>query len=453
MDSFITYSIAFLVTLGILITVHEFGHFWVARRLGVKVLRFSVGFGKPLWSRRGADDTEYVIAAIPLGGYVKMLDEREEPVHEAEQPRAFNRQPLWVRSAIVAAGPLANFLFAIAVLWLVFVLGETGIRSVVGEVLAESAAEQAGFRAGDEILEVAGQPTPTWGAVLNALLVAARDDSDVLLRVRDSEQLERLRTLPGGLILRRAEQPEFLRGLGLAPRLPVAPPVIGEVLAGEAAAAAGLQPGDRVLALDGEAPASWDALTERIRARPGQGVELEIERAGKRLVLTLHIGEREQEGKRIGRIGAAPQVADDLYDDYRVVLRLGAGEAVGAALSKTWDSSLLILRVFGRLLTGEASLNNLGGPIAIAQSAGRSAEVGGVAFLKFLADISIILAVMNLLPVPVLDGGHLLYFLLEGIKGSALSEQAQAIGQQIGVAFLLALMGLAFYMDIARLLG
>jgi regulator of sigma E protease len=454
--SFLTQALAFLVTIGILVTVHEFGHFWVARRLGVKVLRFSVGFGRPLWRRQGRDGTEYVIAAIPLGGYVKMLDEREDPdrpIPPEELPRAFNRQSLRARSAIVAAGPLANFLFAIAALWLVLVLGETGLRPLVGEVVGGSAAERAGFRAGDEILAVEGRQTPTWGTLLGALLVEARGEGDIRLRVRDEAQGERQIELPGELILRQAEQPEFLRGLGLVPRTPTVPPLLGEVRSGEAAAAAGLRSGDLLLRLDGEALESWGDFTERVRERPGDGVELEIERDGQRLLLSLRIGGITEDGRRIGRVGAAPQIPDDLYADYRAVVRLGPGEAVTAAVAKTWDTSVLILRVFGRLLVGEASLNNLGGPIAIAQSAGRSAEVGGITFLKFLADISIILAVMNLLPVPLLDGGHLLYFLAEAVKGSALSERAQMIGQQIGIAFLLTLMGLAFYMDIARLLG
>jgi len=453
-DSFFSYSLAFLVTLGILITVHEFGHFWVARRLGVKVLRFSIGFGAPLWSRRSAiDDTEYVVAAIPLGGYVKMLDEREEPVAEAELHRAFNRQPLWARSAIVVAGPAANLIFAVAALWLGLVIGEAGLKPLVGEIVSGSAAEQAGLVAGDQIIEVAGTPTPTWGAVLGALVVAAGDESSVAIKIRHEDKSEQTAALPSDLILKRAEEPEFLRGIGLVPKVPEIPAVIGEVVSGEAAAKGGLQPGDRILSLNGQATATWTEFTRLIKELPNEAIELEIDRDGVHRLLTLRLGETTDNGKRIGRIGAAVRIPEGLYDDYRAVMRLGWFDAIGAAGTTTWNTSVLILRVFGRLIVGQASLNNLGGPISIAQSAGRSAEVGGVAFLKFLANISIVLAVMNLLPIPLLDGGHLLFFLVEGVKGSALSEEAQLLGQKIGVAFLLTLMGLAFYMDISRLLG
>ncbi|HEB96712.1 MAG TPA: sigma E protease regulator RseP [Sedimenticola thiotaurini] len=453
MPSFLFTIASFIVALGILITVHEFGHFWVARRLGVKVLRFSIGFGRPLWRRTGrVDGTEYVIAAIPLGGYVKMLDEREGPVPREELGRAFNRQPLKIRSAIVVAGPLFNFLFAILAFWLIFVTGDEGTRPLVGSVAGDSIAWQAGFRPGDELLAVADRPTPTWETAVYALLRESVEDRDLPVRVRDSGGDVQVRLLPGQRLARLAEEGSILDGIGLSPKRPTLPPVIGRIVPGEAAQRAGLREGDRVLRVDGRAVASWSALVEIVRDSPGRTLQLQVERDGERLTLPLTVGVREADGRRIGRIGAGVQVPEGLYDDYRAELRLGPVEAVGAATAKTWDMSLFMLRMLGRMLTGEASVKNLSGPISIAQTAGRTASYGVVYFLKFLALVSISLGVLNLLPVPVLDGGHLFFFLLEALRGSPVPEEWQLQGQRIGIAILLALMGLAFYVDIARLL-
>ncbi len=454
MENLITYTLAFLVTIAILIAVHEYGHFWVARRLGVKVLRFSIGFGKPLWKRTGRKDgTEYVIAAVPLGGYVKMLDEREEAVPEDERHRAFNRQKLWVRSAIVAAGPLANFVFAILVFWLVFVLGDTGLRPLVGEVLPDTPAAEARFESGDELLQVAGSPVRTWTEAIQALLMQAREGEPVPVAVRNAEGGDALRVLAGSALVERSENRDLLRAVGLTPKLPSLPPVLGQVLEGEAMDQAGLQAGDRILALDEQPITDWREFADYIRERPGRLLPLRYQRNGEQREAQLLVGTIDSGGERIGRVGAAAERPADLYADYQVLVRLGWGEAMGAAVVKTWDTSGFLLRVLWRLVTGNASIDNLGGPIAIAESAGKSAAVGLTTFLKFLASISIILAVMNLLPVPVLDGGHLLFFAIEAVKGSELSEASQLLGQKIGLALLLALMTLAFYVDIARLLG
>ena len=454
MDSFAFTLLSFLVALAILIAVHEFGHFWVARKLGVKVLRFSIGFGSPLLKRTGkVDGTEYVVAAIPLGGYVKMLDEREGQVAPEQRHRAFNRQSLKVRSAIVSAGPLFNFLFAIFAFWLIFVVGDSGTRPWVGEVSQDSIAYQAGFRSGDELLAVGDRETPTWETAVYAMLAEAEAGEDLTFRVRDNDGNEQLLLLPGDSLTDVAENGNILGSIGLSPKRPQVPPVIGQVVHGEAADLAGLLPGDRILLLDGAAVETWSELVAQVQQSPGKAVVLELDRGGELLSLPMRIGQRVDQGKVQGRIGAGVEVPEHLFDEYRAEIRLGPVDALGAAVFKTWDMSVFMLRTLGRMLTGEASVKNLSGPISIAQSAGKSASYGFAYFVKFLALVSISLGVLNLLPVPVLDGGHLLFFIIEGVKGSPLSEQAQMNGQRIGLMILLALMCLAFYVDISRLLG
>lgn len=453
MESFLFTLASFLVALGVLIAVHEYGHFWVARRAGVKVLRFSIGFGPPLWKRLGRDGVEYVVGVIPLGGYVKMLDEREEPVPEEELPWAFNRQSIAARSAIVSAGPLANFLFAVLAFWIVLLLGDPGTRPVVGEVEPESAAFQAGFEAGDELLAVAGRQTPTWESAMFALLVAPDQEQGVPVRVRDADGNERLRRFS-------PESTRELQGdvspmvvLGLLQDRPVIPPVVGDLIADEAADKAGLQSGDRILSLGGQEITDWTELVRYVREHPGQRVLFKVERGGERLELEVEIGVYTEQDHTIGRIGAGVQAVEGLLDDYLVVVRLGPLDAMQASVAKSWDISRLILRTLGRMFTGEVSVKTISGPISIAVSAGKTASYGFVSFLKFLAWISISLGVLNLLPIPVLDGGHLLYFIIEWVKGSPLSEQAQLQGQRIGLLLLIMLMALAFYADITRLLG
>jgi regulator of sigma E protease len=454
MDSFIFNVLAFLLALGVLITVHEFGHFWVARRLGVKVLRFSVGFGRPLWRRVGrVDGTEYVVAALPLGGYVRMLDEREGDVPAAEAHRAFNRQSLRVRSAIVAAGPAFNFAFAILAYWLIFVTGDVGTRPVVGSVAGGSPAAAAGFRPGDLVQRINGEDTPTWEIVVYELLAAGVGREPARVEVQTLDGLEELRLLEADPLLELGEQRDALGTLGLAPERPVLAPVIGEVIAGEAADRAGLRPGDRLVAVDGEPIADWPAWVEYVQARPGKTLRLDFERAGLAMATEISPAAVERDGIRVGRIGAAVSLDSDQMARYRAEVRYGPVDAFGAAVQKTWDLSALTLRVVWKMLIGEASVNNLSGPISIAQSAGQSASVGLVQFLKFLALVSVSLGVLNLLPIPVLDGGHLAYFAVEAVKGGPLSEAAQALGQRIGLALLFGLMALVLYLDIARLLA
>jgi regulator of sigma E protease len=445
---------SFVVALGILITVHEFGHFWVARRLGIKVLRFSIGFGPALWKRTGkVDATEYVVAAIPLGGYVKMLDEREDEVAEAELPRAFNRQSLPVRTAVVAAGPLFNFLFAILAYWIVFVSGDVGIKPVVGEVTPTTIAAQAGFQVGDEILAVSDRVTGTWESVVYTLLSESAGDGDVTLKVRDANGNKLERNLSVEQLAGLMEKDDFIGSVGLKVRRPLLPAIVGELVPGEAAQSSGLQVGDKVLTIADTPISDWAGFVNYVRKHPDHTAEITLERDNQVQALELHIRNRQVDEQVIGRIGAGPYVPEGLFDEYRSEEKLGPIAAIGASLVKTRDMSVFMLRMLGKMVTGKASVDNLGGPISIAQTAGKSASMGFVFFLKFLAIVSISLGVLNLLPVPVLDGGHLLFFLVEAVKGSPASEQAQLVGQKIGLMALILLMGLAFYVDISRLLG
>ncbi len=453
MDGALLSLLSFIVAVGVLVTVHEFGHFWVARRAGVRVLRFSVGFGRPLWRREGRDGTEYVIAAIPLGGYVKMLDEREGVVPPAELGRAFNRKGVGTRMAIVAAGPAFNFLFAVLAYWAVFSLGVPGLKPVVGEVRPQSPAAQAGFRPGDEILSVGSERTPSWQLAAFALLEAAAGRRVVEVEVRTREggrALRRLDLSEGGAL---AESGRLLETLGLRPWRPRLPPVIDAVEPDGPAEAAGLRAGDRVLAVDGRPVEDWESLVQIVRASPGRGLRLEIERGGQRIGLDLVPEARGQGEERVGYIGARVRVPEGLFGSQRVVVRYGPLAALGEGIGRTWDMTALTVRMLWRMVVGEASVRNLSGPLSIAQYAGQTASLGLVSFLSFLAVVSISLGVINLLPIPILDGGHLLYYAIELLRGRPLSEQAQALGQRIGIALLALLMGVALYNDLARLLG
>ena len=453
----ILYSvIAFVVAIGVLVTVHEFGHFWVARRLGVKVLRFSIGFGRALWSRRrGEDGVEYVVAMIPLGGYVKMLDESEGEVAEHERHRAFNRQPLSTRVAVIVAGPAFNFLFAILAYWCMYMVGVEGLRPTVAEVAPGSVAERAGFRTGDEIESVRGAEAVTWQSAVQSIIAASLDGERIEVGVVDESGQRRERTLaPDGVVVDDLTRGRFFEGIGLMPARPAVPAVIGRIEPGRAAERDGLRPGDRVIEAAGAAVAGWRHWVRIVRAHPGETFGIVVERGGTRLGLQLTPDLEYADGVPFGRIGAAVrEPEEDLLERFYVTERHAPGPALAKGVEKTADVSALTLRMLWKMLLMEVSVENISGPIGIAEYAGASASFGFARFLEFLAIVSVSLGILNLLPIPLLDGGHLLYCAVEFVLGRPVSEAARFLGQRVGIALLVGLMGLAFYNDLARLLG
>jgi regulator of sigma E protease len=439
-----------IVSIGVLVTFHEFGHFWVARRCGVKVLRFSVGFGKALWSRQGRDGTEYVIAAIPLGGYVKMLDEREYDVPPADLTGAFNRKNVWQRIAIVAAGPIANLVLCVALLWAMFVIGRNDYTPTLGHV--EGIAAQSGFRSGDLLLKVGDRDTPTWSEAAMALTTAALDRTAVDVLVREADGDQTVRKLDLSKLPATFDEPRAVQLAGLTPRYRLTPPIAGKIAPGTPAYGV-LAEGDRVTAIDGAPVASFDEIRPLVQAlgdRGGVGM-VEVQRDGERLALEVTPRRStDPEGKAYWALGVAPpeKLPMPAYD---AKLRYGPLAAIPAAFSETWKLGKDSVAMIGRLLGGSASVKNVSGPITIARYANASAQLGPAWFLNFLALLSLSLAIINLLPIPFLDGGHLLYYLIELVKGSPLSERAMAAGQYVGLALLASLMGLAFYNDILGL--
>ncbi|RKZ80997.1 MAG: RIP metalloprotease RseP [Gammaproteobacteria bacterium] len=441
----------FLIALAILIVVHEFGHFWVARRCGVKVLKFSVGFGTPLWQKQGRDGTEYVLAAIPLGGFVKMLDEREGEVPAEDLDKAFNRQPLRSRVAIVAAGPIANLLFAVVAYWFIFVVGIPGVRSIIGEVAVDSPAAYAQLIVGDEIKAVNEQMTPTWLSVHKALSKLAQTGGVAELTiisggVEIQQELE---------VLKKEFDPSkatsLLMELGITPVRVELKPIIGSISKGGAAKQAGLQVGDLLVSANGELINSWMAWVELIQSNPNTLLNIMVDRSGKAINLSLTpIMTKEN----VGKIGAGVDSSHSKVPaELQAELRYGPFSAIEHAVYETWHFSTSTLKSLAGMLTGSVSSKNIGGPISIAQFAGSSADRGLISFVSFLAMISISLGILNLLPIPILDGGHLAMYLIEWLRGAPLSEQAQLQGQKIGLLLLLMLMFLAFFNDLSRLFG
>lgn len=452
--SLLTTIVAFAFALGALIVVHEFGHFLVARWCNVKVLRFSVGFGRVLASRRyGRDQTEWALSAFPLGGYVKMLDEREGPVEPKDLPRAFNRQSVYRRFVIVVAGPLANFLLAILLYWLVFMHGVPGIKPVIGAVAPGSPAAEAQFAPGDTIVAIGPQAVTNWQDARWILLKHAVDRGTVRIEVHNERGEIHYRNLRMASLRAEDLDSDFLRALGFVRlQLPL-PPVIGRVIPGGAAERSGLQANDEITAIDNAPVTRWDQVVTAISASPGQQIVLSVKRASRALQIPVTPEAFSEKDGRIGRIGAAPRIDPAAMQKHMVEVRYSPLESVSKALERTWDTSLFSLRMLGKMIVGEVSLKNLSGPITIADYAGQSAQIGWISYLLFLALISISLGVLNLLPIPLLDGGHLMYYMLEIAKGSPVSDKTMEIGQQVGMAVLFLLMAFALYNDITRLIN
>ncbi len=453
MSDFVDYVVAFAVLLGLLIVVHELGHYLVARWVGVKVLRFSVGFGRPLMIRKlGRDRTEWSIGLFPLGGYVKMLDEAEGDVAPQELHRAFNRQSVWKRIAIVAAGPIANFLLAVLVYWALFMHGMEELRPVLGPPVAASPASAAGIENGERVLKVGGDEVLTWSDMRWLLLRKIVDQDAIDLEVINQRNEISSRRIVLADINKKIEGGDPLEKLGLTFFRPDYPPVIGNVSAGSPAEAAGLIRGDTVTAINGQPISTWADVVGIVRASPLESLTLDFRRGDAPISVRITPLAVERQGVRIGQIGVAVNDLGNSRQELLVTVKHALLPALGKAFTETWDKSVFSLQMMGNMLTGAVSWRNISGPVTIADYAGQSARLGASHYLRFLALVSISLAVLNLLPVPILDGGHLLYYVAEIIRGKPLPERWMSVGQKIGLTLILILMAFAFYNDLTRLI-
>lgn len=441
--------LAFIVAISVLVAVHEFGHYIVGRACGMKVLRYSIGFGKPLWMKvAGRDRTEYCLSAIPLGGYVKFLDEREGPVEPADQGRAFNHKPVPSRIAVLLAGPFFNFLFAFLAYWILFINGVPTMKPAVGDVAEGTYAASAGLQFGDRILRVGEREATDWETALVTMLDDMLADGRVRLELESEDGRVRETTIDVGDDASRLTEPGMLfDGLGFEPWQP--PAVVGNVTDDGAARAGGIREGDRITAIDGQVIETFADLQRIVSARPGETVTVEFTRDKQSLSREITIGSQEQDGEVRGLLGVGISTAST---DYWYVRKYAPFEAFGRSVERTWTSTGFTIRMLARMVTGEVSIRNISGPINIAQYAGTTAAAGLNAFLNFLAIVSISLGVLNLLPIPILDGGQIVYQSIEGLKGSPMSEKAQLFGQKVGILALLLLMTFAFYNDIARII-
>jgi regulator of sigma E protease len=461
--------LAFIVTIGILVTIHEYGHFQVARWCGVKVLRFSIGFGKPIWQKTlGKDRTEFVLAAIPLGGFVKMLDENELKAEqenksekgidslqanysEADLKRAFNRQSVWKRIAIVLAGPLANLLLAIFLYWILFILGVTATKPMIGEVQEGSLAAEASLISGELIQTIDGKEVKSWQEARWLFLEKSLETKSVKIEAVNNHNELLQHTLSFDGVDTDAEV-DILKKLGIQEFRPKIPAVIGEVLPDSPARKAGLMSGDKILSIDKVAIEDWEQVVNLIKNSPNKTLQIKIERTGNIVQLNATPEEIKQNNQTLGRMGAAVKINQNDLSQFLIELHYSPLESLQKAISKTWDTSIFSLKMLGKMVVGEVSLSSISGPVTIATYAGESANLGLKTFLGFLALVSISIGVLNLLPIPVLDGGHLMYYIAEIIKGSPVSEQVLLIGQKIGFIVLGLLMSIAIFNDLNRLI-
>ncbi len=444
--------LAFLVAIVVLVLIHELGHYWVALLCNVKVLKFSLGFGKAIYVKRfGEGETDWVVSMIPLGGYVKMLDEREGEVAPDELDRAFNRQPVLKRIAIVVAGPIANLVLAILLYFALFIHGVPGAKPILGEVVPATPAAAAQLHAQETIISINGQVTPSWQDVRWTLLDLVLQQRPANLELRNTDGTSVFRVLETSSLTAADLDGDFIQKLGLQPYQPPIYPVIDKLTAGGAAQRAGLQSKDKILSVNGQAIPLWEDFVSVVRGHPGSMLSIEVERAGNVQTLNITPDSVTEVGKQIGRIGAAPLIDRAAFDKLLTEVHYAPLAALKEAVRKTWETSAVSVKMMWKMVIGEVSLKNLSGPISIADYAGQSAQMGLGPYLDFLALISISLGVLNLLPIPLLDGGHLLYYTVELIKGSPVSEKIWEAGQNIGIALLATMMAFALYNDISRL--
>lgn len=445
---------SFILAIGILVTVHEFGHYWVARRCGVRILRFSIGFGRPLlrWQRDPLG-CEWVLGAIPLGGYVKMLDEREAPVPEDQLSLSFNRKNVWQRLAIVAAGPLANFLLAILIYWVLFIVGVTELRPLVGAPLAGSPAARAGLRAGDRVLAVDGVAVESWSDLGWQLVRHGIDKAKIELLVQPEKASPQVLLLASESVRTEGRDVDVVRDLGLTLYHPVLPPVVGKILPGSPADLAGLKAGERILSIDGKAVANWEDLVAKISPAAGRRIVLRVVGPSGEREFGLVPSAQGEQGRRIGRIGIGVAEDEALRDRLFTRVSYGPLESLLRSTRLTFETAALSLKMFGRMLSGELSLRNISGPVTIADYAGQTARQGLEAYTRFVALVSISIGLLNLFPIPLLDGGHIMYYLAEVLMRRPVSARAMEIGQQIGFLILALLMAFALFNDVSRLLS